>query len=360
MGGYNEKGITRRDLITLGAVSAVACVAGSLPLADSRVHAASPTARRGTRFLLDCHVHVGGSPALAGLIDQVQTPKDWLALRGKQPEEFAKAASQSQVDNSEDLIARMDEHGVTHAIIQATPGKDASNQLVAEAARQHKGRFFPIYRPEALLGDLGTGTMQSPDKKQLRQNARQVADEIESVFPGLGMIGMGEFITGGFVTTALDPIEIARDMAPIMEALRPKKLPIQLPTGSSGWKGGLYYVYEPLWVDELAGNFPDVPIILTKMGRGMRTSFDACTVVAKRNANVYFDLTDSRAEHIREAIDEIGAQRIMFGTDLHGLSVNYAYDVGFEIVDGAHPSAEEREWISWRTADTVYQLGLKG
>ena len=254
----------------------------------------------------------------------------------------------------------MDKNGVTHAIIQATPGKDASNQRVAEVARRHKDRLFPIYRPEALLGNLGTGTIQPPDKNKLRQNARQVAENIESAFPKLGMIGMGEFIVGGFVSTAIDPIQIAGDVAPIMEALRPKKIPIQFPTASSGWKGGLYYIYEPLWIDELAGNFPDVPIVLTKMGRGIRTSFDACTVIAKRNANVYFDLTDSRAEHLREAIDGIGAQRIMFGTDLHGLSLNYAYDVGREIVDGAHPSAEEREWIAWRTADTVYQLGLEG
>ena len=344
----------------LGAASAIAGAAGALSLANSSAHAQSLTARRETRFLLDCHVHVGGSPALAGLIDQVQTPKDWLALRGNQPEAFGEAASQSQVDNSDDLIATMNEHGVTHAFVQATPGKDASNQLVAEAARRHEGRLFPIYRPEALLGDLGPGTMQRPDQGQLRQNARQVAEDIEGVFPELGMIGMGEFIVGGFVTTALDPIEIARDMGPIMEALRPRKLPIQFPTATSGWKGGLFYIYEPLWVDELAGNFPDVPIVLTKMGRGIPTSFDACMVIAKRNANVYFDLTDSRAEHIREAIDEIGAQRIMFGTDLHGLSLNYAYDVGFEILDGANPSEEEREWLSWRTADSVYQLGLEG
>ncbi len=360
MDEYHEKGFTRREMLKLGVASAAACVAGPLSLGVSSGHAAAPAARRGARFQLDCHVHIGGSPALAALIDQVQTPKDWLALRGRQPEAFAKAASQSQVDNSDDLIATMDEYGVTHALIQATPGKDASNQMIADAARRHKDRFFPIYRPEALLGDLGTGSIEPPTREKLRQNARQVAENIEGLFPGLGMVGMGEFIAGGFVTTALDPIEIARDMAPIMEALRPRKLPIQLPTGSSGWKGGLIYVYEPLWVDELAGNFPDVPIVLTKMGRGIPTSFDACTVIAKRNANVYFDLTDSRAEHLREAIDEIGAHRIMFGTDLHGLSLNYAYDVGFEIVDGAHPSEEDREWISWRTADTVYQLGLEG
>jgi predicted TIM-barrel fold metal-dependent hydrolase len=356
----HEKGTTRRDLLKLGAASAVAGVAGSLPFAFSSVQAAAQTAHGGTRFLLDCHVHVGGSPALAALIDQVQTPKDWLALRGKQPEAFAKAASQSQVDNSDDLIAAMDKHGVTHALIQPTPGKDASNQLVANAAKRHEGRLFPIYRPEELLGDLGTGTMQKPDQKLLRENAQNTAEIIEREFPELGMVGMGEFIVGGFVTTALDPVEIARDLGPIMEALRPGKLPIQFPTATSGWKGGLFYIYEPLWVDELAGNFPDVPIVLTKMGRGIPTSFDACLVVAKRNANVYFDLTDSRAEHLREAIDEIGAHRIMFGTDLHGLSVNYAIDVGFEIVDGARPSKEEREWIAWRTANEVYQLGLAG
>jgi hypothetical protein len=33
------------------------------------------------------------------------------------------------------------------------------------------------------------------------------------------------------------------------------------------------------------------------MGRSIRASFDACRVVAMRNANVYFDMTDTSAEH---------------------------------------------------------------
>ena len=113
-------------------------------------------------------------------------------------------------------------------------------------------RFFPLFRPEALLGDLGTGSMGPPTRETLRENARQVADNIENLFPKLGMVGMGEFIVGGFITRALDPIEIASDVAPIMEALRTKNYPIQFPTATSGWKGGLYYIYEPLWVDEVA------------------------------------------------------------------------------------------------------------
>jgi predicted TIM-barrel fold metal-dependent hydrolase len=49
-----------------------------------------------------------------------------------------------------------------------------------------------------------------------------------------------------------------------------------------------------------------------------------CLVVAMRNANVFLDLTDSTGEHVRQATDKLGSRRIMFGTDLHGISINYA------------------------------------
>ena len=251
MDEYHKEGFTRRDLIKFGAASAAAGVAGSLSLAGSAATAAEPAARHKTRFVLDCHIHVGGSPGLAEMIDQVHSPKDYLALRGKQPVAFAKAAGEPQIDNSNDLLAIMEKHGVTHGLIQPTPGKNATNERVAEVARNHKDRFFPLYRPESLLGALGTGSMEPPTKEECRANARAEADAIENLFPKLGMVGMGEFAAGGYVTTALDPIEISRDMGPVMEALRPKKLPIMLPTGSSGWKGSLFYIYEPIWVDEV-------------------------------------------------------------------------------------------------------------
>ena len=61
-------------------------------------------------------------------------------------------------------------------------------------------------------------------------------------------------------------------------------LPIMFPTGYTGWKGVHYFCNEPVWVDELAGAFPAVPIVLTKIGRSIRASFDACRVVAMRKA----------------------------------------------------------------------------
>lgn len=54
------------------------------------------------------------------------------------------------MDDSALLLRAMDRHGVSHAIVQTAPGKGTNNQMMIGAARQSKGRFFPIYRPEAV------------------------------------------------------------------------------------------------------------------------------------------------------------------------------------------------------------------
>jgi hypothetical protein len=368
MNATDSDGSTRRDLLKLGLASSAAAAISAAPLvatsAEKEARANESAPRRPgelprPRFLVDVHVHVGGAPEVAALAASMKGPKDWVVYRSKDPALFAKMVSLPQEDNSDVLIKKMDENGITQAIIQTVPGKNASNRRVADIARRHEGRLFPLYRPEGLMGALGSGTLPEEQASDFfASNARSIANEIDSLFPELGFIGVGEVVPGGMVTSAIDPVKIAQDMGPIMEALKPKQLPIQIPTGSSAWRGGLYYLWEPLWVDELAGNFPDIPIVLTKMGRSFRTSFDACTVVAMRNANVYFDLTDSHPEHVREAADKIGADRIMFGTDLSGISVNYAYEMGFNLVEGANLSPQEWESVAWRTASNVYSLGL--
>ena len=63
--------------------------------------------------------------------------------------------------------------------------------------------------------------------------------------------------------------------------------------------------------------------------------------------------------HAATALDKAGARRVMFGTDLHVVSRNFAYDQGAEIVRDAKLSDEEWEWVAWRTANEVYRLGLQ-
>ena len=82
-------------------------------------------------------------------------------------------------------------------------------------------------------------------------------------------------------------------------------------------------------------------------------------VVAVRNANVYLEMTDAPSEHVREAVEKVGSHRIMFGVDMNQASLNYGYELGFSNLNGANLDAEDVEWIAWRTANQVYQLGLE-
>ena len=312
---------------------------------------------RPTKYLIDCHVHLGAGPSVAKLAAGIHSPRDWSAARSTQPELFAKAFGEDVGDNSEHLLRAMDESGVTHAVIQTAPAKGASNQMVIDAAANSGGRFFPLYRPDAVATAAARGTLGQDYGDEVGRVVRQIAEELSS--PAMSAtLGIGEIVP---ITTELHPALITRDMAPIMEVLATRGgLPIMFPTGYTGWKGVHYFCYQPIWVDELAGNFPTVPIILSKMGRSIRGSFDACLSVAMRNANVYFDMTDTSPEHLREAIGILGAHRIMYGSDLSGVSTGYSEPDNIRTAIETRLSPDEREQIAWKTANTVFKLGLEG
>ena len=353
---------SRRHFFRYSATAAAAAgsLVSSAAYADDTLAMAAGSNRPSwapTKYLIDCHMHLGSGPTVAELAPTIHSPHDWGALRSKQPEEFAKAFSEDAVDDSAILLGAMDRYGVTHAVIQTPPGKGTNNQMVLDAARKSNGRLIPTYRPEAISNAAARGTLGVDYGGELSKVVRQIADELQS--PAMSATrGVGEVVP---ISTELHPAKITREMAPIMEVLKARgNLPIMFPTGYTGWKGVHYYVFSPIWVDEVAATFPTVPIVLTKMGRSIRASFDACMSVAMRNANVYFDMTDTSAEHLREAISIIGEQRIMYGSDLSAISSNHATMDNLKTAIETRLSAEEREHIAWKTANQIYKLGLKG
>jgi uncharacterized protein len=353
---------SRRQFLQLSAITSAALMVGLVPFtahADDDPKIAGINNRPSwapTKYLIDCHCHVGSGPTVAELAPNIHSPQDWGALRTKEPEKFAKAMSEEGVDNSEHLLRAMDKYGVTHAIIQSAPGH-GTNPMVLDAAKKSGGRFFPIYRPEAVATAAAKGELGLSSSEDTARLASQVADELQS--PAMSaMVGVGEITP---ITTEIHPVKITRDMAPIMEVLKARgDLPIMFPSGYSGWRGVHYYIFSPIWVDEVAATFPTVPIVFTKMGRSIQASFDACLSVAMRNANVYFDMTDTTPEHLRKAITVLGAHRIMYGSDLSGISTGYSEEENLRTAIEARLSAEEREQIAWKTANQVYKLGLEG
>lgn len=70
----------------------------------------------------------------------------------------------------------------------------------------------------------------------------------------------------------------------------------------------------PLQIGELAAKCPDTTVILAHMG-GFAHNRDAIHV-AKQNSNIYIDTSEvPLCSEIKWFVDELGAERILFGTD---------------------------------------------
>jgi len=184
-------------------------------------------------------------------------------------------------------------------------------------------------------------------------------EELERALTTLGMKGIGETFVRAF-TTEIHPEKIAKDLAGIMNVAEKHRSPIQFPTAWSQFPGGLYYG-DAIWVDEAAARHPKAPIILTKMGRSIARYFDSAMVVALRNVNIYFDVVGTSPEHLRLAVDKLGADRIMFGTDwsttwrwLREPATLHA--IRMQVLDDARLSPAEREQILWKTAAKLFKL----
>jgi uncharacterized protein len=302
-------------------------------------------------MIIDSHVHIFSFPSFRDLSKHIRTMEDAIAFRTRYPELYKCNLTEEPIDNTDELLADMGKNGVDCAIVQARAGF-ISNDMVASAASQYPTRLIPLAR----VGHDQQSAGYHDDPGAVREAAPA---EFERALTTLGMKGIGETFVRAF-TTEMHPERIARDLAGIMRVVERYQVPIQFPTAWTQFPGALYYG-DPVWVDEVAARHPTAPVILTKMGRSIDRYFESALIVAMRNINVYFDVVGTSPEHLRTAIDKIGADRIMFGTDWsttwHWLSVPASlHQIRMKVLDDAKLTEDEREQILWRTAAKIFKL----
>ena len=257
---------------------------------------------------IDAHTHLGGFPPVEKINAELTTRVGVAGWRSKHPDVYEAVQNTEPTDNADALIEAMDRYDISASIVQPTVG--VSNEALLSMAARYPDRLVPLawvapfrwdgewkHEEDATNGSSTPDAIAAAAAEALRQ----------------GFAGIGESATRG-ITKEVDPVLIARDLGGLMEVLSERGDPIQFPTGWTQFPGNLYY-QDPLWVDELAGRYPKVPIILTKMGRGLQRFFDSVLAVALRNRNVYLDIVATTPAHLSVAIDLLGPERIMYGTD---------------------------------------------
>ena len=297
--------------------------------------------------IIDAHTHPFGNRGL-DLSPHIKSVRDPILMRRRNPEVF-KEMLKGTDDLTDDLIATMDKHRVAKALIMSRGV--GTNEDVAKAVRKNPDRLSGLYRP--LYNNKIQGPQDPIDWAELRRNVDYWIKELK-------LKGMGEIRVGRF-TTESAPDRIAKDFVPLFEILAEHKSPIMFQTAWTQFGTPIYHG-TPLFLDVLAESFPEVPIVITKMGRGYDYLFEMCLIVAFKHDNVYLDTVQSKPAHVKKAVEEIGAERVIWGTDWEQTWAALKtpegdlYTRSLAIVNEAGLSETEKEWVFGKTAAKLWGI----
>jgi predicted TIM-barrel fold metal-dependent hydrolase len=182
-------------------------------------HAKTRATRREEIMIIDTHVHVWSFPVLEEHGNKIRSTADLLGFRTKHPELYERTLTEQPIDNSDALVAEMDRVGVAKAFVQARPG-EVTNDQVAQSVRRHPDRLYGLFR---IGHDQEAAHAYVEDTGPVREAAPA---HIDYCVEELGMKGMGEMFVRAF-TREIDPELIAKDLAPIMDAVARHGIPIR-------------------------------------------------------------------------------------------------------------------------------------
>jgi predicted TIM-barrel fold metal-dependent hydrolase len=173
------------------------------------------------------------------------------------------------------LIESMDPAGIDMAVVFGN-----ENEFVAESAKKFSDRFIPFFYFDPRYEEVAVETLE----KYLRDKA----------WKGV-KVGHQH--------------AVARYMYPMMEIAEKYDAVVAIHS-DHGIRN------HPYIIGDIANSFPKVKTVILHMGGG--TCFDSellSTKIAEKNPNIYLETCYSNPYAIKIAIDRIGADRVMFGSD---------------------------------------------
>lgn len=181
------------------------------------------------------------------------------------------------------LIGLMDEYEVEKAVLCARDHTE--NDRVADACEKYPERFLPLVYINPMEG------------------ADECRRKIEYYVDGKGFRGI-----------KLNPLRhafVADDTVvdPVMEEAEKRRIPVFIHSGHPPYS-------LPWSIALLAERFSQVKVVMIHMGHGHGVYIDAALKMAKRYPNIYLEMSGMpMGVKIRQAYEEVGKNRIMFGTD---------------------------------------------
>ena len=186
------------------------------------------------------------------------------------------------------LLGSMDRNGIDVAVVQPFPGAPdagAVHDAIAALGRAHPGRFFGMasVNPHGDRGAYGA--------------------EVERTVRELGFVGVKLHSLGHAVNPK------SRDARMVFETAATLSVPVMIHTGN-----GVPWAEPTMWLS-LAREFSATTVIFAHAGAPMFSG--PAIAVAEIAPNVVLETSWCAPHDIGRAIRALGAERVMFGSDLH-------------------------------------------
>lgn len=178
------------------------------------------------------------------------------------------------------LIDDMDAAGVDMAVVFGVFGDAEDNAFVAKSAEEHPDRFIPFVNFDPSYEEVGLKLVEKY---------------------------LGEYKWRGVKVGHTHAV--ARYMYPMMEIAEGYGAVVAVHSDHS-------IRNHPYIIGDIANSFPNVKTVILHMGGG--TCFDSellSTKMAVKNPNIYLETCYSNPYAIKQAVEAIGADRVMFGSD---------------------------------------------
>ncbi|MFZ5648592.1 MAG: amidohydrolase family protein [Bacillota bacterium] len=225
------------------------------------------------------------------------TTENWIRnMQGKSEEEWP--AFIKHYSRPENWAAYLAENGVDYGVILAELSPITTgicpNEYVVEFCRNHQSLIpFASVNPYMV-------------KNPGRELTRLVRET--------GISGLKLYPTYNYFY----PND--RMLYPVYAAAEELGIPVMVHTGSSVFKGSRIKYGDPLFMDDVAVDFPDLNILLVHSGRGIW--YNNAFFLARLHPNVYMEVAGLPPQKLPEYFPELerNADKIIFGSDWPGVS----------------------------------------
>jgi hypothetical protein len=246
--------------------------------------------------VIDIHVHM--QPL------EMMKPECLAVIRAKQ-KEFDRILELTR--NPGKFVALLDEAGIERAgiINYVAPGvmgfTEEVNDWAAAYARSFRDRLLPF------------GSLDPTTVKDAAASMDRILHELR--LPALKLHPPHQLFYPNQYRDGLKPLEI------IYRKAEQARLPVMIHTGTSVFPGARNKFADPIYVDDVAVDFPDLPLIVAHGGRPLW--MDTAVFLVRRHPNVWMDISSSPPQNLLEYFPRLEsiADKVLWGSDWPGPGV---------------------------------------